>query len=174
MNKSFLTWIVTGSLLAAALTGCAEKETEPAKKEQTEQTAPDLNDNGQTGQNGEKQDDKQDVPEQPAADPSHAEIQAAFALDDYKQLTPMQIAAVGLGQMELPMEEPERLALAKAMSSAMSKTGWKPGDLPPALFMSTDGTKFAVGMKKSDGKLVLQRYELQTDGTYKLTATDTK
>ncbi|HEU4964989.1 MAG TPA: hypothetical protein VFV52_14180 [Bacilli bacterium] len=180
MKKSFLALLVSASLLSTALVGCADKETTPEpNKEQSDTTAPQLNEgtnendtpnqnDTQTGDTTEQQ------PYEQETDPSQEEIKEAFGLTNYRMMSPIQIGAIGVGQIDLGLEEQQRIALAKAMTTAMSHSGWSKGDKPPAIFLSSDNIKFAVGMKKQDDSMTLERYELQENGEYKSVKKETK
>jgi hypothetical protein len=103
-------------------------------------------------------------------------VRKAFGLGaDYINLPPTAIPSLGLGQVEkLAIDQKQGLALAKAVSTGLSSAGWEQQDYPPAIFVTTDGTKFAIGMKKKDGSYTLDSYELQTDGSYKRVKQDKK
>jgi hypothetical protein len=112
----------------------------------------------------------------PAPDATHDEVRQAFGLTgEYIELPATAIPSLGLGQVEkLPLDQKQGLALAKAVSSGLTNTGWEQQDATPGIFVSTDGSKFAIGMKKKDGSFTLERFELQTDGTYKSVGKETK
>lgn len=85
------------------------------------------------------------------------------------------LTAIAMGKMEdLALDQKASLALAKSLSSAMTSAGWQQGDLPTGIFLSRDGTSFAVGHKTKNGDLVLHTYEVQPDGSWKNVSKETK
>lgn len=163
MKKAWLALLLT-SLFTTALVGCSSKQ-------DTAQTTP-----AKTSEPAKQEEPKADQPVDAAPDPSHEEVRKAFGLGaDYINLPPTAIPSLGLGQVEkLAIDQKQGLALAKAVSTGLSSAGWEQQDYPPAIFVTTDGTKFAIGMKKKDGSYTLDSYELQTDGSYKRVKQDKK
>ncbi|MBL0386435.1 hypothetical protein JJB07_07225 [Tumebacillus sp. ITR2] len=134
-------------------------------------------------QNTPKQPDQQQTQpstQEPAAttpdSQTHDDVRAAYGLSsDYMELPATAIPSLGLGQVEkLALDQKQGLALAKAVTTGISNSGWQTQDSTPGIFISTDGSAFAIGMKKKDGSFSLERFELQADGTYKSTGKETK
>jgi hypothetical protein len=162
MKKAWLALLLT-SLFTTALVGCSSKQepaqNTPAQQETPKQAAPSSNE-----------------PAASSPQPNNSEVRTAFGLSgDYLDLPSTAIPSLGLGQVEkLAIDQKQGLALAKAVSSAYSNSGWTQQDSPPSIFVTTDGSLFAIGMKKQDGSFTLETYELQTDGSYKSVSKQTK
>lgn len=170
MKKSIGALLIT-ALVTTALTGCAEKVEEPTQQEQPSDTTKE-----QTPQQDTKTGDPtKKAPSQEATEESHKEIREAYNLDGYITVTPMMLTAIAMGKIEdLALDQKASLSLAKAISAAMSESGWKQGDLPPGIFLEPDGTSFAIGLKTATGDLLLHTYMLQADGTWKKTKDESK
>lgn len=91
-----------------------------------------------------------------------------------KQISSVSITAIATGDLELGLEQKERLELAKALSRSLGEIGWKQEDFPPGLFLNADNKKFAIGFKHKNGDFTLKTYEVQADGTFKDVKTDEK
>lgn len=173
MQKTFVTLLAT-ALVGTALTGC------------TPDAKPEADNNANQAQQQPKQNEavKHEQGTTPAQnegtmqaekDPSHDELRTAFDFDsEYMTLPGTAFGAIAMGEYNLPLEQPERLELAKAISSAYGSLGWKNDDKPPALFVKKDGSGFALGFKQKDGKLLATFWDVQPDKTYKNTKTETK
>ncbi|KEO80960.1 hypothetical protein [Tumebacillus flagellatus] len=160
-------------LLTFLFAGCSSDKQDTAQQNTPNTTTPAKTTTPSTPSTPAAQDPAQTTP---GVDPSVSEVRSAFGLTaDYLDLPPTAIPSLGLGQMDkLAVDQKQGLALAKAVSSALTNIGWSQQDSPPGIFVTTDGNQFAIGMKKADGSFVLQRYELQADGTYKMTGQETK
>jgi hypothetical protein len=168
--KKITSGLLAALMLSTGLIGCApdnpsDKTTEPVQKDQAKQ--PD--------KSKEQQPNGQTAPADTQKDPSHDEIKTAFNLgDQYMYLPFLQLSSLATGGLELGLEQKQRIAFAKAISSGLGELGWQQTDLPPAIFIVKDGSAFAIGLKRQDGKFVLNRYERQADETYKLVKQETK
>lgn len=177
MKKALSTLLIT-ALCVTALTGCGDKQTEEnnATNDKPQATAPDLN--GSQGNQGSPASGdtntgttSEEVPESTEA--SHKEIKEAFGLTSFKMISPLHLSAIALGKFELGIDEKHRLALATAISTAMADINWQQDDLPPGIFLSGDASEFAIGAKRKNGELVLDRYKLEGE-QWKKTGSETK
>jgi hypothetical protein len=177
MKKTLLV-MLTAALLATMLAGCSESTSTNAENKQKMSTPP-LNTSQQAA--AKKDDNKtpdisdsaQAVPD--STDASHLEVRDAFNLSGYRIVTPVALGAIAMGKVEMPIDEKQRLALAKAITSAMAESGWQPNDQPPGIFLRQDGGSFAIGMKRQNGDLSLNLYNVQADGvTWTLAKKETK
>lgn len=108
-------------------------------------------------------------------DPSIAEVRQVFNLDSaMRQVSSASITSIATGDMELGLEQKERLALAKALSRSLGEIGWQQEDFPPGIFLNADSKKFAIGFKHKNGDFSLKTYEAQPDGTFKAVKDETK
>lgn len=167
MKKTILALMVT-ALVATAAVGCAdqtesEKEqtsTENKSQEKTVTTSPTGTESNET------------VPE--SEDETHVEIKEAFQLDGYKMLSMMALTSIAMGKSDLPLDDAQRLSLAKAINQGMAASEWKQGEPNPVIFVNGDGSSFGVGLKRGSGELQLEMFEAQTDGSYKSVKKETK
>ena len=112
---------------------------------------------------------------QPDHDPSIAEVRQAFNLDSgMRQISSISITGIATGDMDLGLQQEERLALAKANSRSLGEVGWKQEAIPPGIYLSSDSKKFSVGFKHKNGDFSLKTYEVQTDGSFKDIKDETK
>ena len=176
MKKPLLA-MLTAALLAAMLAGFSDSTASNAENKQNE-TTPQLNTsqqqaNANTNSTPDISDSAQAVPD--STDASHLEIRDAFNLSGYRVFSPVALGAIAMGKVEMPIDEKQRLALAKAITTAISDSKWEQTDQPPGIFLRQDGGSFAIGIKKASGELSLDLYDLQEDGaTWKLSKHDTK
>ncbi len=160
MKKSIGALLIT-LLVGTTLAGCNNQAEEPKQQEQPSATTPT-----ETKPEENKGDTPEAAPSQESTEASHQELRDAYELGGTIAVTPMMLTAIAMGKVEnLELDQKASLALAKSISSAMTAAGWQQGDLPPGIFLSKDGTSFAVGHKTKTGDLVLHTYELQADGT---------
>ncbi|ASS76182.1 hypothetical protein CIG75_15365 [Tumebacillus algifaecis] len=175
MKKTLSTLLVT-ALCISALTGCGDKpdDTNNETKDKPKVETPNLNNGGQSGTgqpNNGTNTPSEEMPESTEA--SHLEIKEAFGLQGYRVISPLHLSAIALGKFELPIDEPQRIALASSISTGISAIDWQNGDLPPGIFLGGDASEFAIGAKRKNGELVLDRYKMAGD-TYKKVGTETK
>jgi len=179
MKRTFLT-VLAAAVVGLGLAGCtpdAKPEAEtPQTTEKTEQS-----DQNQTNSQNQTNDTAAAEPKvdaegflKQAEDPSHEKVRQAFSLDSqYMNMPSSAITGIVMGQFNLPLEEKDRLALAKAISDSLGMISWTQQDKPPGIFMKKDGTAFAVGYEKQNGALSLTCFE-RRDGAYQLVKQETK
>jgi predicted small lipoprotein YifL len=174
MKKAF-TSLLVAALCVSALSGCGDKQDDGNKEtnNKTQVEAPKLNQGQQNSQNQQpsQTEPKEEVPESTEA--SHLEIKEAFGLQSFRAISPVHLSAIALGKFELGIDEPKRIALAKAISAGITGIEWQNGDLPPGIFLSGDASEFAIGAKRKNGELVLDRYKLE-GAEWKKTGRETK
>ncbi|MFD2171556.1 hypothetical protein [Tumebacillus lipolyticus] len=173
--KKALSSLLVAALCVTALTGCGDKQaenngsTDKPKTEVPKLNEGEKNPQGQDQNEAENGEDK--VPE--STDESHLEIKEAFGLSGYRAISTRHLTGIALGKLELPIDDQLRLTLAKAISLGISGIEWQPEDAPPGIFLSTDATEFAIGTKRKNGELVLDRYKLEGQD-WKKTGRETK
>jgi hypothetical protein len=177
MKKPLLA-MLTAALLATMLAGCSDSTSSNAENKQKQNT-PELNtsqpkDAAKTNQNKtpDISDSTQAIPD--STDASHLEIRDAFNLSGYRVVSPVALGAIAMGKIEMPLDEKQRLTLAKAVTAAISDSKWEQKDQPPGIFLRQDGGSFAIGIKRANGDLTLNLYDVQPDGSWKLSKQDTK
>jgi hypothetical protein len=172
MKKSFLALVVT-ALIATSAVGCSDQTEEKKEPKQTQpQSADQSNANSSKVPSNQGQQTNETMKE--SDEPSHQEIKEAFHLDGYRPLSMLAMTNIAMGKTDLPLDEKQRLNLAKAINQGMAAANWKQGDLPPAIFINGDGSSFGIGLKRPNGELQLEMFEAQPDGTYKSVKKETK
>lgn len=171
MKKTILAMMVT-ALVATAAVGCTEqtesKNEQPATENKSQEnsptTTPAASEGDAVSTGG--------LPE--SNDTTHKEIKDAFQLDGYKVLSMMALTGIAMGNSEMPLDQNQALALAKAINQGMAAADWKQGEPEPGIFVNGDGSSFGIGLKRASGELQLELYDAQADGTYKSVKKETK
>ena len=171
MKKTILALMAT-ALVATAAVGCSDQTeskneqstTENKSQENTSTTTPAASSDSATPAGA--------LPE--SSDATHKEIKDAFQLEGYKVLSMMALTGIAMGNTEMPLDQNQALALAKAINQGMAAADWKQGEPEPGIFVNGDGSSFGIGLKRASGELQLELYEAQADGSYKSVKKETK
>ncbi|MGZ4106999.1 MAG: hypothetical protein ACXVDE_05395 [Tumebacillaceae bacterium] len=180
-KKSLLALLLT-SMVTIGLAGCSQSADSTTPATTKENVVPNLQlNNNQATADKTKTDDKTKQDQSSSLDP-HAsepviqEVRKAFNIgNEYVTVTMPAISGIALGKFEqITVDQNQRLALARALTSAMINSGWEQGAPDPAMFVASDGSTFMVGMKKKSGDFSLETYQLQSDKTYKSVKKESK
>jgi hypothetical protein len=180
-KKSLLALLLT-SMVTIGLAGCSQS-TDSAKPATTttatnSNTNLQLNNNQSTTDQAKKDGQNQTAVQDPNANEAAiVEVRKTFNIGaDYITITMPSIPGIAMGKFQqITLDnDKQRLALAKALTSATVNSGWEQGAPDPGMFVSNDGATFMVGMKKSNGDFTLETFKLQTDNTYKSVNKETK